>query len=162
MNQAQVQRTEDRDISTVLINSGIRFVKRNPIPVSFYIIGMLLAFFFSGFSVDSNTQAVFEKGIQSIDWREIEIAKFNMEDSYSTYYRSKGWFSCDEICKINYEDYKIQENKHKILTQNQKDTLREMKGKVGIFSNYGVSETKSLFSQYFSAGKQFATRQSKW
>lgn len=40
--------------------------------------------------------------------------------------------------------------------------IREAKGKMGLFSSFGVEETRDLFWTRFAQGRSFAARQSRW
>lgn len=49
-----------------------------------------------------------------------------------------------------------------IARANEEQKVAEAKSALGIFSDYGVQETRNLFWERFAQGKGFATRQSKW
>ncbi len=79
------------------------------------------------------------------------------------YYRSKGWFfSCDGFCQSKKLAYEESKQTYTILHQNEEAIISEAKSTVGLFSTYGVYETRDLFWQRFNQGKQFAKRQSFW
>lgn len=79
------------------------------------------------------------------------------------YYNSKGWFgSCDTTCKKNKDEFEKVLKEYNILKGDEYKQTAEAKNMLGIFSSYGVSETKELFWQKFTAGKNYAVRSSKW
>ena len=148
--------------STVLINFGVKFVKKNPIPVGLYLIGILLCLLFNGYQVSESQRTAYEKSLQTIDYNSLYDAQDNYYDLKNKYDRSKGWFSCDSRCQLN---KRFAEEAH-IGYQNElakeKQLIKEAKSSVGLFSAYGVTETRDLFWNRFAQGRGFAQRQSKW
>jgi hypothetical protein len=90
----------------------------------------------------------------------VYIAQLHIAEN--DYYRSKGWFTCDAFCLQRREVFDKLSLKHKELKNELDSVVRDAKGALGLFSSFGVDETRDLFWTRFSQGKAFATRQSKW
>ena len=158
----QLQVRELERVSTVLIDAGIQVIKKNPIPTGLYFVGLLLCLFFNGINPTEIQQKKYVEAINKIDSIEITNAADNFYDADAIYRRSKGWFSCDKRCqnnKIRMQDALLIYNK---VRKQEENLIADAKSSVGLFSSYGVSETRNLFWERFAQGKGFAQRQSKW
>ena len=127
-------------MSTVMINLGIRTVKKNPIKVSFYLLGLLLCLFFNGWAVSDSQRNDYQKTLNSIDHDVIQQKHSQVEILSRRYYDSKGWFSCDIKCqefKKALDSAKIEYNKFRA---EEEKTIAKAKSFMGLFSEYGVSE----------------------
>jgi hypothetical protein len=150
--------------SSGLINLGVTTVKRNPIKMGFWVLGLLLAFFINGTEVTQEQLRDYGRALDKIPTAEIHEAEARFYDSRSNYEASRGWFwTCSSNECINNKAelavataelarYKIQE----------REAMRDAKQSVGVFSAYGVQETRNMFWSNFNSGKNFATRQTKW
>lgn len=160
--QQQINIQFEGDVSTILINAGVRAIKRNPIPVGAYVIGVMLCLLFGGFTVSNNQKLKFEEKLQTIDYDSYERAALDLDNAEHDYRRSKGWFSCDEYCQTNkktYDSAKVRFNDIKSQTER---AVSDAKAGVGIFSQFGINETRDLFWTRFTQGKRFASNQSKF
>jgi hypothetical protein len=93
--QLQMARDMDR-MSTALIDFGTRVVKKNPIKVGGYIIGLLICLFFNGFAVNEERLDMFQDALSKIDYRELRKSQDDLYNAQQNYYHSQGWFwSCD-------------------------------------------------------------------
>lgn len=164
----QVVRLTADDIdgmSGILINTGVKVVKNNPIKTSFYLLGLVLCLLFNGISVSEQTVAKYELGVRKMnaDFDATERAKLAMYKADAAYRNSRGWFwTCDTRCQPYYQKFQQEQQKYRQLLESEREKLRDLKSNLGIFSTYGVAETRNAFNDYFARGKQFATRQSKW
>jgi hypothetical protein len=160
----QVARARELDqMSTVLIDFGVKAVKRNPIKVSMYVIGILICLFFNGLAPSPQANASFETQLRDIDYGPSETAGRNADMAYQQYYRSKGWFfSCNERCQQNKRHYEMADAEYKRTQAVIADKVSQAKSTVGLFSDFGVSETRGMFWDRFGMGKAFATRQTKY
>lgn len=140
-------------------------VKRHPIKVSFYIIG-LLCLFFNGFEV---TDVQWEKHDALINSNDYILAKKQVESLQNeiiekNYHlgRVKGWFSCNIECqsvKSSLSELKQQLVEVKTIEQNIKS---QAISHLGLFSTYSVKNLKSLFFDKFNSGKDAALNRSFW
>ena len=87
--QLQTARDIDR-MSTAMLKFGAKVVKRNPMKVGSYLVGILICLFFSGFKVSENNWNTYKTHVDKIDYDTIDEAETNMKIRYDTYYRSKG------------------------------------------------------------------------
>lgn len=76
--------------------------------------------------------------------------------------KSKGWFTCNTDCQYKKTDYTAALAEYKFQRSEEEKIVADAKSSVGIFSSYGVSETRNLFWNRFAKGKQFAQKQTMW
>lgn len=76
--------------------------------------------------------------------------------------KSKGWFTCDKKCQTNKIDYEIALREYNFQRSEEERIIADAKSSVGIFSSFGVEETRGLFWTRFASGKEFAQRQTKY
>jgi hypothetical protein len=92
----------------------------------------------------------YNKAMQSIDYDKLDIAGFDLDRSYDLYQRSKGWFSCDNRCQTLKIDFESKQLLFKKLQAEQDRKVSEAKASVGIFSSFGIDETRNLFWTRFN------------
>eukprot|EP01031_Cornospumella_fuschlensis_P034355 gene34355-41585_t len=160
--RSAVRVREVDDTSTLLLRVGVSAVKRHPGKAALYVLGLILCLFFNGFAVNEQSRAAFYQSLGQIDHAALDDAQFAASQAYKDYRRSSGWWSCDKSCQFYKEQYEINQRRADELKRKQQLLLADAKGQLGIFSEYGVSETRDLFWRRFSQGKGFATRQSQW
>jgi hypothetical protein len=148
--------------STALINLGVRVVKQNKLKVGGYIVGLLLCLFFNGFKVTDTQRAEYHKEMDRVDHTALYEAGALFNEAYNGYHRSKGWFSCDAMCQAYKRDMDSAERLLNTLKREEAAKIAYAKSKLGLFSEYGVEETRNLFWERFGQGKGFAQRQTKW
>lgn len=159
----QLQTAKEFDnASTVLIKLGADVVKKNPIKTGAYLLGLLLCLFFSGLTVTQPQREAFYQDLKQIDHERLDSLQSDVQTAYGMYYRSKGWFSCDQRCQIFYTEYQDATQLYQKAKQEEDKKLYAAKSKLGLFSEYGVDETRQYFWEKFAQGKGFATRQTKW
>lgn len=162
MDQRLQQARRIDDLSTILIDTGIAVVKRNPIPVGFYVLGILLCLLFSGFKTPAVDEMKFQERMKNVDYNKLDKLSLELDYAQHDYRRLKGWFSCDKYCQQAKKHLNTIENEYNIERKKFEKLVSDAKAGLGIFSESGVSETRDLFWLRFSQGKGFATRQSKW
>lgn len=150
------------EFSTALIRAGVNVIKRNPIPVGSYILGILICFCCTGFKVSLDQQKKYNNRVAGIDYAALDKAAMELDYAQDDYRRSKGWFSCDKVCQIYKKTLSEKQFQYNELERGIKKEMSNAKAGVGIFSEYGVSETRELFWRRFTQGKSFAQRQSTW
>lgn len=159
--QALQARELDR-LSTAMIDLGVRVVKKNPIKVGSYFIGLIICLFVNGYSTSEGSRMQYNKILSTIDYDRLNNVRDDFDYASRAYYRSKGWFTCDTTCKQKYTIMKEHEKLHNTLVHETESITSEAKSTLGLFSEFGVGETRDLFWTRFAQGKSFATRQSKW
>ena len=79
------------------------------------------------------------------------------------YQNSQGWFwSCNEQCQQYKTVFQQDKSFFYEIKKLEKEKISQAKGSVGIFSEYGVAETRYMFNDQFAKGRKFAKRQSQW
>lgn len=148
--------------STFLIELGTHAVKRNPIKTSLYLVGILICLLFNGWTVTDTQRREYHQELQKLDTEGLDNAFFDMQRTYHDYYRSKGWFTCNSNCQVRKEIYESSKRFYENMKREEDSKLAVAKSKLGIFSEYGVEEARSLFWQRFAQGKGLAMRQTKY
>lgn len=86
-----------------------------------------------------------------------------MVQARAQYYNSRSLFMClSKECTYYQDIYKEKDQIYQIEVAKADAILANAKNKVGLFSEYGVGETRDLFWQRFSQGGRFAKRQTMW
>lgn len=148
--------------STMMIRAGVTFVKRNPIVVGSYLLGILLFLFYNGTTVPEENLQQYHDGMNKIDWNALNACEMKFRHAEHAYYTSKGWFSCDSNCQVKRG---IMGDRKRELNEENKKVNREvskLKAGLGLLSAHGISETRDTFTRYFTGGKDFAKRQTTW
>lgn len=78
------------------------------------------------------------------------------------YYSSRGWFSCDAVCQRRKSEVERLSAELRAAEEASFATVRRAKGRMGLFSSFGVEEARDLFWTRFAQGRSFAARQSRW
>jgi len=145
-------------MSTVLIDFGYNFVKRNPIPTVLYFIGILICLIFNGFATSDLQRSQYIEALQKIDHNTIDNANYEFYNAEQNYFRSRGWFfTCDTRCQeLKYIMTEAALTLKEELRKEQ-NAIGEAKSLVGLFSNFGILETRELFWTRFSQGKKICT-----
>lgn len=147
--------------ATVMTNLAVNFLKRHYIFSFLWIFGLLLTAFANGYSVDSETDREFSKKLydaDKIEQTQLRDAYLDNDAAYRRYYQSKGWFSCDVGCQHNYQKYLDAQQRLREAKAIHNAALSEARKVVGIWSEYGVSDTRRLFWSSWEWGKNFAKR----
>ena len=160
-----MQPGEAAQTAIVALSKGVFYsAKRNKKVSLTWALGLLLTIFASGFRVSMEAAQTYENEMAMADMSEpIEqaVRKFRRFDD--DYARSRGWFfGCDERCQRHKlkRDAALRELEQ--LQAEEQRAMSQVKAKVGVFSEYGVAETRERFWTSFSGGKSFAKRQSMW
>lgn len=154
------------ELSTALITLGVTAVKKNPMKVGFYLVGLLLFIFFQGFKVSPIQREQFHEALKVMNTDQVNQAEDAMLDAMFHYRRLRWNFIVYESCSTDCQYYKnLYHEKRKIyedLAREEQEKLSIAKSKLGILSEYGIDETRTLFQNSFQFGKRVATRQSQW
>ena len=128
--------------STILVDAGVSLIKRNPIPSGMYFIGILICLFFSGWTPNTQQTLRYEQTLDSLDPMKLDEAEAKWYRADMRYRQTKGWFTCDQSCQKNRI---VAQNARVIYDQTLKeheDVVREAKSQLGLFSTFGVTETR--------------------
>lgn len=128
--QVAAAREFDR-ISTVLVDLGVKVVKKNPIKMTSYIVGLLLCLFFSGWQVTDSQRQEYHQELQKLDRQAIHDSKVALRHSSELYYSSKGWFTCDSICQQYRDEYNLFQRQFNALKAEETRQISVAKSKLG-------------------------------
>eukprot|EP00597_Dinobryon_sp_UTEXLB2267_P000545 CAMPEP_0170062676 /NCGR_PEP_ID=MMETSP0019_2-20121128/3814_1 /TAXON_ID=98059 /ORGANISM="Dinobryon sp., Strain UTEXLB2267" /LENGTH=279 /DNA_ID=CAMNT_0010268885 /DNA_START=46 /DNA_END=885 /DNA_ORIENTATION=+ len=149
--------------STVMIKIGVETVKKNPLKVGAYIVGILICLLFNGWKIDDSQRNAYQQRIDSFDYVKLQEAGIILDRATNDYQDSRGFFfSCDAICSMKKEEMEEAKLRYNTLAAEEERNRSEGKSQLGLFSEVGVAETRELFWLRFAQGKGFATRQTKW
>jgi len=160
----QVQQVRDPPgVVSTLLHGTTAFAKRNKAITGSYLAGLLLLAFGTGFRISEEGRAAYQATLSRVDEEGLQRAHQRYYSADELYRNSQGWFwSCDQRCqhyKQNYDQAKADLN---VALAQEKQVVRDAKKQIGIFSEYGVQETRDVFWQYFAGGRQFGQRQTMW
>ena len=153
------------DAGMFLVNAAIHTARKNPVKLGIWGFGLMLCLFFNGVSNTVDQIKKYDEATVSADkfTHEIEESFYKMRESEAIYRQSQGWFwACDKACQLNKKDFEAHKKTFETFKGKQQEKLRDAKQAVGIFSKYGVENTRYLFNDQFSRGKRFAKRQTQW
>lgn len=121
------------------------------VQVALYVVGILICLLVNGFSVTVEQEAAFNNSIKQIDFRALDDAQYEYFDAENAYSKSRGWFfSCDDVCQIRKRSAEIAKEKFETLKADHAAQMSDAKAKLGVFSTYGVGETRDLFWSSFA------------
>ncbi len=147
-----------------LVVRGIgNFAKRNKVISGSYIFGILfLLLIGSGTKLSVDQARRYNAIMNTVDIHAEYEASNRYAEALHAYRATKGWFSCDPLCQRNKQRMEKAEAVLENVRREGYARMSDAKSVAGLFSEVGIDEVKDSFWQYFSAGKQFAKRQSMW
>ena len=162
-NDVHVVRVEasQEEVGAMMLSAGVSFAKRHYVATSLYLVGLTIASIATGFAVSATQMAEFNRAAEKIDFGLVRRLEDERDDAYQAYYNSKGWFfSCDETCTENHKRYRNAESMLVQATVQNDRFLSEARSRVGIFSEFGVQDTREAFWDSFRNAVAFAKRMS--
>lgn len=161
--QQQIALPSVADIGTIALRGVTKFAKKNKVISGGYIFGILfLLLVGSGTKLSTTQLRNYNRIMDSIDLHAEYDASNRYAQSVQAYRATKGWFSCDRLCKANKKRMEQAEAALNEIRNEGYARMSDAKKVAGLFSEIGVAEVKDSFWNYFAAGKQFAKRQSMW
>lgn len=150
----------DKAVAVIARKLG-RFVARRKTIASFYLLGLFLACFGSGFSVDEHAASTYGDKINQVSTLTANqtaslVAKLSVAERL--YYEKKGWFSCDTTCMAYYNDVLVLRDDLARIKAKRDGLLLEAKSNVGAWSSIGISELRESFWDSWERGKEAARR----
>lgn len=157
-----VQKFEDLDIGALVVRGATSVVKNRPVSVSIWVLGLLIAAFANGFSVDETTRESYSITLQmaeEVDRKELGMALDALGRAEDKYYNAKGWFwSCDNRCQKALDKVNMAKAEVKRLQSKRDKIMTEARREVGIWSVFGVKDVRDAFWSAWKAGKSWAAR----
>lgn len=137
-------------------------VKNRPVSVSLWVIGLLIAAFANGFTVDDATRESHSINLQhanDVDAKELEKAFRSYHRADQQYRETKGWFwSCDERCNRAYDKVGMARAEVDRVQAKRDRLITDARQEVGIWSTFGVGDVRKSFWAAWQSGKDFAAR----
>lgn len=156
-----VQKVDDLDIGALVVSTATNVVKRRPISVSLWVLGLLIAAFANGFSVDEARQEAYTLTLQhaeEVDRQEMAKALRELHRAEDRYYNAKGWFSCDERCMVAKDKADMARAEVNRVEKKRNQIMVEARREVGIWSVFGVRDVRNAFWAAWKSGKDWAAR----
>jgi len=152
------------EVSSLVVVGAKRFARANPVLTGSYLFGIaVLLFFSSGIPLTREQHVSYQRILDTIDLQAEYDASHRYWQARQAYLATKGWFfSCDSLCQRNKQRMTQAEQQLNLIRQEGEARMRDAKQTIGVFSSVAAEEIKDSFWQYFTAGKQFAKRQSMW
>lgn len=157
-----MQKVEDLDIGALVVSTATNVVKNRPVSVSLWVVGLLLAAFANGFSVDETTRESYSMTLQhaeEVDRLELGKALAAERKAEDRYYNAKGWFwSCDARCQKAKDKHEMARAEVARVQGKRNQIMTEARREVGIWSVFGVRDVRNSFWAAWKSGKDWAAR----
>src|SRR5262249_43101145 len=119
-----------------------------------------------GFKITTVQREQFYHELSKMNSEALNTVENEMYDAYY-HYRNLRWNyiiteSCNDQCQYFKSLYYDKKRQFDILIYEENQKLSLAKSKLGIMSEYGVDETRTLFQNSFNFGKRIAKRQTQW
>lgn len=161
VDNSALKKLDELDVGALVVSTAVNVVKKRPVGVSIWVLGLLMAAFAKGFAVDDATLEQYTetmKHAEAVTQKELARALGAQQEAQQRYDNVAGWFSCDTKCQkakdkldmAKAEVGRIDGKRQKILT----DARRE----VGIWSVFGVQDVRNRFWAAWKSGKDMAAR----
>jgi hypothetical protein len=130
--------------------------------MSTWLLGMILLNFAAGFAVAPDIVKEYDAKMDEA----ADTTKLTQQviQAHNEYQANSGLFGCagNRRCTSAHEKYTAVSAKLKSVEAENAAIVSDAKSKLGVFSEYGVEETRGLFWRCFNGGKDFAKRSSWW
>jgi len=153
---------EQGEFFTLATKETIRFVKRRPVAVSLYLVGLLAAGLGTGFVASEAATRVYYDGLEHanhVTRKDLARAQQELRYADQQYYDAKGWFwQCDNHCMQMYDRYLQAKGKVDHIQYERDELLKKARQEVGVWSTIGVSEVRKQFWHVWEQAKTEAKR----
>jgi ABC-type multidrug transport system fused ATPase/permease subunit len=149
----------DSAAAPLVLRSVREFTTRRPLITAGYVIGILAAVFFRGFSVEADAVANYERALRKANQVPVYNQQLELAKAEEAAYRARGWFSCDATCqRLERQAQRIREELAEMETRREQG-LKEAKREIGLWSRIGgVGEMRELFWNAWDRGTATAQR----
>lgn len=160
-NSGPIEEFQADKAAAVIARKLGRFVARRKTIASFYLLGLFLACFGAGFSVDEHAASTYNDKINQVSTLTANrtaslLAKLSVSERL--YHEKKGWFSCDTTCMAYYNEVLVLRDDLVRIKAKRDGLLLEAKSNVGAWSSIGISELRESFWDSWERGKEAARR----
>jgi len=157
-----LKKVEDLDIGALVATTVTNVVKKRPISVSLWVVGLLLAAFANGFQVGDEARESYSVTLQmaeEVDRTELNKALRHLGVAEDRYYNAKGWFwQCDNRCQKEKDKAGMARAEVERLQRKRDQIMTDARREVGIWSTFGVKDVRESFWRAWKSGKDFAAR----
>jgi len=157
-----VEKIDELDIGALAVRTATSVVKQRPITVSFWAIGLALAAFAKGFSVDEVARETYSMSLEhanKVGRQDLSKALQALNRAEQKHYNAKGWFwACDQKCQRASDKVAMARGEVERLQRQYDHLLTDARKEVGIWSVFGVQDVRNSFWDAWKSGKDFATR----
>ncbi|KNC86740.1 hypothetical protein SARC_01119 [Sphaeroforma arctica JP610] len=106
---------------------------------------------------------IVDRKLDNLPVDEFQTAQDNLWRAEHEYRQSQGFlWSCSGPCPELKEEYHLALQEFNQAEAEYNQGISDAKREVGLFSSYGVEETRNMFWGKFSSGQRFAKRQTMW
>lgn len=159
------RRREMDRLSTVLFDAGAGVIRRNPKVMAIYVVGLLVMFFFSGFTPTREQEYEAHTILNESQSKLADLSRLRSRraEAYTSFKSRQGFFwTCDADCTRYKREYEKLDGVVKSSEGEVDRIVRDANKARGIFSTYAVSDAKTVFWQQIDAGIAYAKRRSMW
>lgn len=157
-----LKKVDELDIGSLVVQGAKTLVKNRPVGVSMWVIGLLIAAFANGFSVDDITRESYtatRQMAEEVERTELAKAERAFRAADDRYYNAKGWFwSCDNRCQKLKDQADMAKSEVHRLERKRDQIMTDARREVGIWSTFGVREVRDSFWKAWQWGKDTAAR----
>lgn len=163
MQGRQIVLPEPGDVGQMVLRGASAFARRHKVVTGGYLLGIVVILLVgSGTKLNYDQRREYNNIMNTIDVDAEYDASSDFWRANQAYKATKGWFSCDGLCQRNKRKMEDAKYRLDIIRAEGNQRMSDAKAVAGLFSEVGVGEVQDSFWSYFSAGKQFAKRQSMW
>lgn len=159
----QIILPEPGDVGQLIVRGASAFARRHKVVTGGYLLGIAVILLIGGGTkLNYDQRREYNNIMNTVNVQAEYDASYDFSKADQAYRATKGWFSCDGLCQRNKK--KMEDARYRLDRVREEGNARmsDAKAVAGLFSEVGVSEVQDSFWSYFSAGKQFAKRQSMW
>lgn len=163
MAHTAVSVPSEREIGSLIVRQTVSFVKRRPVVVSMYLIGVIAALLGTGFQVTADALRSYEEGMSHADHvtsMDLARAVSELKRADAEYYNVKPWFwqSCDRQCQEAHTRFVIADSRVAEISARRDELMTNARREVGIWSTLGVNDVRKSFWSSWERGKEQAKR----
>ena len=146
MDGRQIALPEPGDLGQMVLSGAKNFARRHKVVSGSYVLGIIVLLLVgSGTKLNYDQRREYNNIMQSIDVQAEYDATSDFWMADQAYRATKGWFSCDGLCRRNKQ--KMENARYRLDQIRAQGNLRmsDAKSVAGLFSEVGVGEVKDSF-----------------
>lgn len=150
--------------TAAIITSATHIARRHPLKLGTYLLSLLLALTFHGFTPSPSAEAAHarlwpsERAVSDVLEAETRVGR-----AYALYTSSRGWFwACDALCTQRYDTYVKQREDMAAQRAVLDAQMAAANAQLGVLSSPAIAHTRRLFWASFDSGARSARDMSYW